>query len=263
MGKIKANIVAGTLNGRVGNIVFYTRNGQKISMAASRSHYHDKRSPEQMTARIRTCNVLNLYGQIKGCLDDNFEGVMGSRNKSTFFRKYNYVLRPVMLDKHQSGTWQSVLAPYVVSGGVLPAIGYEFKDGMFVSDLQVGDMEIDGNTSIDDIVCGVKQCNEFWSNGDNLKVILLKQDVSDDVRELYNPSVLADGLTFCNSDGRLAVKAEGDAVFACAFIHQRGSGQSLSVSTQKLCLSDTTLYDYYTSEEAALLSLKSYKTKGV
>ena len=287
MGKVQTSAGIGAIKGKVGGMTFYIRNGQQEMQPSKRSSYNDKRSPEQMTARIKTGNVLNLYRLIKGFLDDCFEGVIGGKTKNSFFRKYNYVLRPVMLERRQSGVWQCVLAPYIVSNGKIPEIEYEYKEGMFVSNINIGDLVITDDTEIGDIASATIKNNEFWQNEDCLKIMLLRQKMSDDIRELYMPTSTAVNLSlekysrkrlgdaelldteykgqrieFCNKDGYLAVKAQGDYVFACAFIHSRDTKQTLSVSTQKLCLSNTTLYDYYTGEEATIASWTSYKTCG-
>lgn len=288
MAKVEISAGIGAIHGKVGEITFYTRNGQQEMMPAKRTFkIRDKRSAEQMTHRIKTGNVLNLYRNIKEFLDDNFEGVFGGKNKSTFFRKYNYVLRAVMLDKMQNAQWQCVLAPYVVSNGKLPSVQYEYKDRMYVSDIQIGDLEITDSMEVGTLAGSICKNNEYWANKDSLKIILLQQSLPDDFRQLSTPRCSAidiildksnreqigslslleaeckgQRIELCNSDGYLAVKADDNNTFACALIHTKGSGQTLSASTQSLLLSNTTLYDYYTADEASAISFSSYKTEG-
>ena len=284
MVKLKSSI--GIVNGRVGNMRFYERNGEIIGVSLPNGIRNPK-SPAQMQQRIKMNNILNMYKYIKGYLQQNFEGIIGNKNASSFFRSYNLMKTPVWLTKAQKESYKFVLAPYVVAQGRIPTVGYEFKEGVFVSDINVGDLEINDETEervLSSIICGN---NEGWTNNDSLQVILLRQKrVSSLDEEIAHPtccSILvsldnASGtrigdipvleslsnmsrFSLCNVDGKLSVRIADTAEYTYAFaiVHGRGQGRDKIVSSQQLCLSDTALYDSYCSKEAFDKAYESYK----
>jgi hypothetical protein len=228
-----------------------------------------------------------MYKYIKGYLLQNFEGIIGNKNASSFFRSYNLMKTPVWLTKAQKESFKFVLAPYVVAQGRITSVNYEFRDGVFISDINVGDLEINDQTEesiLSSIICGN---NEGWTNNDSLQVILLRQKrvaaLDEEIAHptccsivvsLDNASTTKIGdipvleslsnmsrFSLCNIDGKLAVRvADTDEyTYAFAIVHGRGQGRDKIVSSQQLCLSDTALYDSYCGEEAFSKAYESYK----
>ena len=284
MVKLKSSI--GTVKGRVGNMRFYERNGEIIGVSLPNG-IHNPKSPAQMQQRIKMNNILNMYKYIKGYLQQNFEGIIGNKNASSFFRSYNLMKTPVWLTKEHKEACKFVLAPYVVAQGRINSVGYEFKDDVFVSDINVGDLEINDETEesiLSSIIC---DSNEGWANNDTLQIILLKQKrirTSDEEIELpkCNSYVVTldkasrtkigeipvfeslsnmSRFSLCSVDGKLAVRVEDSEEYTYAFaaVHGRGQGRDKIVSTQQLCLSDSALYDSYCSKEAFDKAYESYK----
>ena len=241
----------------------------------------------QMKQRIKMNNILNTYKYIKGYLQQNFEGIIGNKNASSFFRSYNLMKTPVWLTKAQKESYKFVLAPYVVAQGRINSVGYEFRDGMFVSDINVGDLEISDETEENVLSSVVCNNNEGWANNDTLQIILLKQKrirTSDEEIELpkCNSYVVTldkasrtkigdipvleslsnmSRFSLCSVDGKIAVRAEDSEEYTYAFavVHGRGQGRDKIVSSQQLCLSDNALYDSYCSKEAFDKAYESYK----
>ena len=284
MVKLKSSI--GTVNGRVGNMRFYERNGEIIGVSLPNG-IHNPKSPAQMQQRIKMNNILNMYKYIKGYMQQNFEGIIGNKNASSFFRSYNLMKTPVWLTKAQKESYKFVLAPYVVAQGRIPTVGYEFRDGMYVSDINIGSLEINDETAenvLSSVICG---SNEGWANNDTLQIILLRQKrlvASDEEIELpkccsfvvtldmASETKICDitvlesmsrlpRFSICNVDGKLAVRVDETEEYTYAFaaVHGRGQGRDKIVSTQQLCLSDNALYDSYCSKEAFDKAFESYK----
>lgn len=284
MVKLKSSI--GTVKGRVGNMRFYERNGEIIGVSLPNGIRNPK-SPAQMKQRIKMNNILNTYKYIKGYLQQNFEGIIGNKNASSFFRSYNLMKTPVWLTKEQKESCKFVLAPYVVAQGRINSVGYEFRDGLFVSDINVGDLEINDETEesiLSSIIC---DSNEGWANNDTLQIILLKQkrirtyDEEIELPKCNSYVVTLDKasrtkigdipvleslsnmsrFSLCSVDGKLAVRVEDSEEYTYAFaaVHGRGQGREKIVSSQQLCLSDTALYDSYCSSETFNKAYESYK----
>ena len=284
MVKLKSSI--GIVNGRVGNMRFYERNGEIIGVSLPNGIRNPK-SPAQMQQRIKMNNILNMYKYIKGYLQQNFEGIIGNKNASSFFRSYNLMKTPVWLTKSQKESYKFVLAPYVVAQGRINSVRYEFKDDVFVSDINVGDLEISDETEervLSSVICGN---NEGWTNNDTLQIILLKQKrirtSGEDIELPKSNSYVVtldkasrtkigeipvleslsnmSRFSLCNVDGKLAVRVSDTTEYTYAFavVHGRGQGRDKIVSSQQLCLSDTALYDSYCSSEAFTKAFESYK----
>ena len=284
MVKVKSSF--GKVSGKNANTIYYEVNGETIGRSKPTKMGNPK-TEAQMKQRIKMNNILNMYKYIKGYLQQNFEGIVGNKNASSFFRSYNLMKTPVWLTKGQKESYKFVLAPYVVAQGRINSVGYEFRDGMFVSDINVGDLEINDETEervLSSIICGN---NEGWTNNDTLQVILLRQKRAASLDEeishptccsivvsLDNSSATKIGdiapleslsnmsrFSLCSVDGKLAVRVEDSEEYTYAFaaVHGRGQGRDKIVSTQQLCLSNNALYDSYCSKEAFDKAYKSYK----
>jgi hypothetical protein len=284
MVKVKSSL--GTMVGNSGGMSYFEVNGVTIGRAKPTKMGNPK-TEAQMKQRIKMNNILNTYKYIKEYLQHNFEGTIGYKSASSFFRSYNLMKTPVWQTKAQKESYKFVLAPYVVAQGRINSVGYEFRDSTFVSDINVGDLEINDETEesvLSSVICGN---NEGWTNNDTLQVILLRQKrVSSLDEEIAHPtccSILvsldkASGtnigeipvleslsnmsrFSLCNIDGKLSVRVDDttEYTYAFAIVHGRGQGREKIVSSQQLCLSDTALYDSYCSSEAFNKAYESYK----
>ena len=284
MVKVKSSF--GKVSGTSANTIYYEVNGVTFGRSKP-SKMGNPKTDAQMKQRIKMNNILNMYKYIKGYLQQNFEGIIGNKNASSFFRSYNLMKTPVWLTKAQKETYKFVLAPYVVAQGRINSVGYEFRDGSFVSDINVGDLEINNETEENALSSVVCANNEGWTNNDTLQVILLRQKRAASLDEeiahptccsivvsLDNSSATKIGeipvleslsnmsrFSLCSVDGKLAVRVEDSEEYTYAFavVHGRGQGRDKIVSTQQLCLSDNALYDSYCSKEAFDKAYKSYK----
>ena len=274
------------MTGKANNMRFYELNGEVIGVPIP-AVTNNPKTEAQMKQRIKMNNILNTYKYIKGYLQQNFEGIIGNKNASSFFRSYNLMKTPVWLTKAQKESYKFVLAPYVVAQGRIPTVGYEFRDGVFVSDINIGSLEINDETEESILSSIISRNNEGWTNNDSLQVILLRQKQVASLDEeiahptccsiivsLDNSSATKIGdipvleslsqlprFSLCNVDGKLAVRVDDteEYTYAFAVVHGRGQGRDKIVSSQQLCLSDTALYDSYCSSEAFNKAYESYK----
>ena len=284
MVKVKSSF--GKVSGTSANTIYYEVNGVTFGRSKP-SKMGNPKTEAQMKQRIKMNNILNMYKYIKGYLQQNFEGIIGNKNASSFFRSYNLMKTPVWLTKGQKESYKFILAPYVVAQGRINTLGYEFRNGVFVSDINVGDLEINDETEervLSSVVCAN---NEGWTNNDSLQVILLRQKrVAALDKEIAHPTCCSivvsldnssatkigdiapleslsnmSRFSLCSIDGKLAVRVEDSEEYTYAFaaVHGRGQGRDKIVSTQQLCLSDNVLYDSYCSKEAFDKAYKSYK----
>lgn len=285
MVKVKKNSL-GVMSGKVGDMRYYEVNGEVIASAMP-SFMTNPRSPAQMKQRIKMNNILNMYKYIKGFLQQNFEGIVGNKNASSFFRSYNLMKSPVWLTQQQKQSCKYVLAPYVVSQGRITSVDYAYRDGVFVTDINIGNLEINENTEECELAGVISANNEGWMNNDSLQVIVLRQkgipSLDEDIKfaECFSIVLSLDKtsrekiveapmletlspmsrVSLCNIDGKLSLRVpDSDGyVYAFAVVHGRGSGREKLVSSQQLCLSDKVLHSLYCGEEAFEKAFASYK----
>lgn len=284
MVKVKSSL--GTMVGNSGGMSYFEVNGVTIGRSKPTKMGNPK-TEAQMKQRIKMNNILNTYKYIKEYLQQNFEGTSGYKNASSFFRSYNLMKTPVWLTKAQKESYKFVLAPYVVAQGRIPMVGYEFRDDVFVSDINIGSLEINDETEENQLTSVVCKHNEGWTNNDTLQVILLRQKhvVASD-EEIMLPKCCSFVITLdkasrtricdtpmlesmsqlprfslCNVDGKLAVRVDDteEYTYAFAIVHSRGQGRDKIVSSQQLCLSDSALYNSYCSSETFTKAFESYK----
>ena len=125
MVKVKSSV--GIIKGKAGNMSYFEVNGETIGRSFHTSIKNPK-TEAQMKQRIKMNNILNMYKYTKGYLQQNFEGIIGNKNASSFFRSYNLMKTPVWLTKAQKESFKFVLAPYVVAQGRINSVGYEFRE---------------------------------------------------------------------------------------------------------------------------------------
>ena len=273
--------------------------GNKTVAAVIKKDAKNPRTESQMRQRIKMNNILDLYKCINHALKENYEGISGNRNAASFFRSYNLMKTPVWLTYRQKLYDQCVLAPYVVGQGKMEPIHYEFGQGVFTTDIEIGEQSVSEETTLAELSHSICGNNENWSHEDSLQIMLLRQKrCMPDLQDLENegtkelseiesmiltiPVMTLSGdklsslslnasstrgfsLGLCNVSGKIAVKIEdqtaNDYVYAFAAIHSRGEDYKRLCSTQELLLSDTSMYDCYTSAEALNRALQGYKPK--
>ena len=96
MVKVKSSF--GKVSGTSANTIYYEVNGVTFGRSKPAKMGNPK-TEAQMKQRIKMNNILNTYKYIKGYLQQNFEGIIGNKNASSFFRSYNLMKTPVWLTK--------------------------------------------------------------------------------------------------------------------------------------------------------------------
>ena len=169
---------------------------------------------------------------------------------------------PVYITKGMRVAGCCVLADYTFTVGSLQPIGMALNgSGVLVSDLALGELVIDENTTVSDLSLALIAENEAWEEGDQLTFFSGSQFVDaqgmpratmtarkvilsvDDETELWD-SVGAEGFTCVGGKLGMSVALENAGA---AWVHSRDkvSGDTL-VSTQKLVVVSEILDDYRT-----------------
>ena len=255
-----SSVLLEELSGKLGKGVVFrqTANGTVMAKAGRKSN---KRSQGQAEVRCRIANASANYRLYAGKLKQAFEG------KGTGVSDFNQYVgvnfsNPVYITKGMRVAGCCVLADYTFTVGSLQPIGMALNgSGVLVSDLALGDLVIDENTTVSDLSLALIAENEAWEEGDQLTFFSGSQFVDaqgmpratmtarkvilsvDDETELWD-SVGAEGFTSVSGKLGMSVALENAGA---AWVHSRDkvSGDTL-VSTQKLVVVSEILDDYRT-----------------
>lgn len=261
-------------SGKIGNKVYVQRkNGTVVVYEAPATPSIPQRTEAQLQHRLQFTNLAAVNTQFHQTLKKGFEGIGNTMSDFNAFVQCNINVVKVYIPKQVRLNGGSVLAPYQITRGKLASIAYTKNDnGILVSDILVGTLVIDENTTVADFSAAVIACNEDWAEFDQLtffygiqtldtvthiprakisgyKVML---DLSDDT-PLYD---VVTGLGFTAVDGKLGMNMEIEDG-AAAWIHSRENGSNLSVSTQYLYVDSSVLAAYQTNS-AFTISADSY-----
>ncbi|MCQ2273359.1 MAG: hypothetical protein MJZ86_01040 [Bacteroidales bacterium] len=272
------------LSGKVGGLKYSQKDGVTV-VSELPGFFHDAKTRKQLVQRMKLNNILLTYRRLKDGLKENFEEVSGTRRACHVFRGANLVLPNHAWIPSRGVDDTGVLAPMVVSSGTLQPIGYSYVNEMYCSDLNVGGLTISDRTRVCDLANAIVRNNAGWEYGDSLQVIVGEQSLRDAglhedsephltglrflvfripmdrgcgdsldkfVREQLwaaarNPLAVSGGL-LCFSP-IVAESRYAPTYYAGALVHTRNNKSGLRVSRQQLLLSDSTLFDHYSSPE--------------
>jgi len=266
-----SSVLLEELSGKLGKGVVFrqTVHGTVMAKAGRKSN---KRTQGQAEVRCRTANVSANYRLYAGKLKQAFEG---KESGVTDFNQYVGVnfSNPVYITKTMRVAGCCVLADYTFTVGSLQPIGTALNgSGVLVSDLALGSLVIDENTTVSDLSLALIAGNEAWEEGDQLTFFYGVQRVDaqgmpratmvakkvilsvDDETPLWG-SVGSEGFT--TVDGKLGMGVALENAGA-AWVHSRDkvNGDTL-VSTQKLVVVSEIL-DNYRTYAAMKASADSY-----
>lgn len=261
-------------SGKIGNKVYVQRkNGTVVVYEAPATPSIPQRTEAQLQHRLQFTNLAAVNTQFHQTLKKGFEGIGNTMSDFNAFVQCNINVVKVYIPKQVRLNGGSVLAPYQITRGKLASIAYTKNgNGILVSDILVGTLVIDENTTVADFSAAVIAWNEDWAEFDQLtffygiqtldtvthiprakisgfKVVL---DLSDDTL-LYD---VVTALGFTTVDGKLGMNMEIEDG-AAAWIHSRENGSNLSVSTQYLYVDSSVLAAYQTNT-AFTISADSY-----
>lgn len=267
--------VSMSLKGRVGAITFYDSDGRQISRAARNSSNYGKgasRTALQQNRRVRWANLVNAYKKSQGWMYYAFEYKKKGVSDYNKFMQLNVNRSFVALTRDEAASGACVIDSYQVSEGSLMPISHALIDGVWVTNVKLGDYTIDDETTIGNFTEAVIQNNTWIKYDYQISFIsyqqtvdeygipriictpyelTLKKDSADKVRN-YLPA-------FCSSvhNGFLATNENITLGAFCYVLSAKENGRTV-VSTQYLVNNNQSLIAQYTSEEQYSAAIKSY-----
>ena len=292
MGKI--NGINSELSGQVGNIVYRNTKKGTVVAQAPRKASTPRRSEKQMYLRCQLGNVAANYRLYEGKLAQAFEDKTAAQSEFNLMVQVNYGVAPIFITKHERLNGACVVGPYQFCRGTLKSIGMEFTpstgsgtgSGVLVTDISLGSLVIDAQTTVAEFSAAVMANNTGWEDTtdqltffyarqytdpvsgcpratmDSWKVVM---DISDETPLLSRVSGVGFASVPSTGSGQVAggtgyVLGMSRALeyAGAAWVRSREKdGGAIKVGSQRLMVVNA-LLDYYQSAQAMTASANSY-----
>lgn len=271
------NGLLGNSRNKIGSIVTYVSKGQQIARSKA-ANISNPRTASQMTQRIKLSNVVGMYRANKGWMDRYaFENKPTRWSVFNAFVSANLSASLVALTKQEAAAGACVVAPYKMTDGSLPQIQINelVEQGVFTTDLFIGDLVIDAETTIGELSAALIANNNGIVQGMQLSLIENAQEVVNLIPRVVcrayefiinssDETLLAEkwssaGLTTYTGGTSNAIAydtMQGETAFT--FILSHTYGGKTHVGASYMVLNDPAVYESYTSSTAVDLAIQSY-----
>ena len=140
-----------------------------ILARAPRKTANARRSERQANMRCQLANMSANFKLYQGKLKLAWEGKKAGLSEYNCFVASNYDKNPVYITKSMRVAGACVLAEsYISSGSLVPIDSVVNGSGFMVSDLKLGGLVIDAQTTVADLTMAILQNNAEWEDGDQL-----------------------------------------------------------------------------------------------
>lgn len=266
-------MLLGYARGKVGSLVFARRLGQQITRAYNKTP-KDASTKSQVQQRVRMANVIAMYRAVKRIADHSFEGVKPGQTSYNLFVKSNLTNNSVVLTKEAASFGACVVAPYLVSRGTLPSIIVQGTGADAVTNIAVGSLVINEQTTIGAFSQAVVASNTGINYGDQLTYLSIVQKTDSNTgypvatATIYEVTLnQADELLLRSYMPEVATTvrngflAHGTLIASggfCWILSRKNADGSLSVSTQRIVLTSKDVAAQYSSAVAMTRAINSY-----
>ena len=260
------------LNGSAGSLTFKQYAGQTV-VSEKISVVKRSNTPMQMRQRTKWGNVIQMYKGICPLINYGFESKPVGKSDYNMFIKVNMKGSDIYLTREEVAGGGCIAAPYQLTQGTLPSIVTVGEGDNVRTDISLGDLTIDAETTVKDFAQAVVNNNPDYDYGDQISFFDVLQRVNAVTGIPYcqflATNVLLDKASevklldlvskygFATVDGYLGhIEGEGAGVFA--WVHSRKSSAKTLVSTQSLVNNNYEMIAEYSGDQAYKRSVKTY-----
>ena len=260
------------LNGSAGSLTFKQYAGQTV-VSEKISVVKRSNTPMQMRQRTKWGNVIQMYKGICPLINYGFESKPVGKSDYNMFMKVNMKGSDIYLTREEVAGGGCIAAPYQLTQGTLPSIVTVGEGDNVRTDISLGDLTIDAETTVKDFAQAVVNNNADYDYGDQISFFDVLQRVNavtgipycqflatNVVLDKASEVKLLDMVSkygFATVDGYLGhIEGEGAGVFA--WVHSRKASGKTLVSTQSLINNNAEVIAEYSGAEAYKRSVKTY-----
>lgn len=260
------------LRGKVGDLVYRTVNGKQVA-ARYNPQVRNPRTTAQMEQRTKWPNLVNMYKQLQPYMKDCFETRKAGQSDYNRFMSINLMSRPVYITKQEAALGSVVVGAYMITQGSLPSIQVTKTASTIYSNISLGSLQIDENTTIATFAQAVVENNDGFQYGDQISYFSCLQ-LTDSIDghpyariqaykinlDLSSNEKLWDvgsSYGFSTTSGFLGAGDEvGEGGFAWVHSRKNSNGKT-KVSSQRL-ITNNPLLNEYESTVNKTASMQSY-----
>ena len=260
------------LNGSAGSLTFKQVNGQTV-VSEKATVVKNTRTPAQQRQRTKWANVVQMYKGICPLINYGYESKPAGCSDYNMFMKANMKITDIYLTRQEVAGGGCIAAPYQITQGTLPSIVTVGEGDNVRTDISLGDLTIDAETTVKDFAQAVVNNNADYDYGDQISFFDVLQRVNavtgipycqflatNVVLDKASEVKLLDMVSkygFATVDGFLGhIEGEGAGVFA--WVHSRKASGKTLVSTQSLINNNAEVIAEYSGAEAYKRSVKTY-----
>lgn len=274
MGVIR-NAANQQIKGRVGSVTYYVSEGRQIARQALNNSNYGKsasRTEAQQSQRIKWANLVNFYKVCQKWMPKAFEGKKSGQSDYNRLMQVNMPYTDIYLTKSMATVGACVAEDYIISQGTLPSVELVQVTDYWRSNLYVGDLSIDNETTVAEFTSALVENNVNIEVGMQLSFVSLMQTIDNIgvprlVCTFYEVTLKADSeellrdylpeLCTAVHDGCLSTSRDlGNGAFAYVVSDLRKG--ALKVSTQQLITKNSDLITRFSSEQARIAAIESY-----
>ena len=260
------------LNGSAGSLTFKQVNGQTV-VSEKATVVKNSRTPAQQRQRTKWANVVQMYKGICPLINYGYESKPAGCSDYNMFMKANMKITDIYLTRQEVAGGGCIAAPYQITQGTLPSIVTVGEGDNVRTDISLGDLTIDAETTVKDFAQAVVNNNADYDYGDQIAFFDVLQRVNavtgipycqflatNVVLDKASEVKLLDMVSkygFATVDGFLGhIEGEGAGVFG--WVHSRKASGKTLVSTQSLINNNAEVIAEYSGAEAYKRSVKTY-----
>ena len=274
MGVIR-NAANQQIKGRVGSVTYYVSEGRQIARQALNNSNYGKsasRTEAQQNQRIKWANLVNFYKVCQKWMPKAFEGKKSGQSDYNRLMQVNMPYTDIYLTKTLATVGACVAEDYIISQGTLPSVELVQVTDYWRSNLYVGGLNIDNETTVAEFTSALVENNVNIEAGMQISFVSLMQTIDNIgvprlVCTFYEVTLKADSEellrdylpNLCTEvhDGCLSTSSDlGDGAFAYVVSDLRRG--ALKVSTQQLITKNADLITRFSSEQARIAAIESY-----
>ena len=261
--------------GSAGNLTFKQSGGQTV-VSEKITQTTDAKTELQQKQRMKWANVIRMYQVLSPYMKLAFGGTQNGRTDYNKFVSVNLALLPVYLTRSEVSAGACVVAPYKITQGKLKSIAVTGSANEAITNIDLGSLTIDVNTTVADFSNAVVQNNRFFYYGDQITYFLVTQEINavtnipmadveaccivlDKNNEAKLLSIV-DARGFASRTGSLGAKSDTDfGNHGILWLHSRKNPAdgSTMVSAQFLICENTILAQYQ-GQDAYDTAVSSY-----